>query len=380
MIRFIVAYMSMGIILGLGFSLLFVRNDKQWISFITSAGSLGCIFAGFILMNSVFDLTSEQKGLVCASYLLGFIGSTVIFFYVFSRVLKTQSEHIKLRILDILLGRSSTLEEYYNDRRQEILRGLSAEEMVRQKSELELSISRNSEILQKINDSEGQTVCFKIMKNSKYPITEDFLRDVPQFIEKWSLFACEVSGLTKDFAEKREKNRGLTRQEFDAYFLALCSAINKILFVNHPAAARSHVRILNNQKGVYQKVVSVEGIRTVTKKPLTDIPVNEGMIFHAFEEKSSLIKSFNPKYHYGTIKSQWYDYLTIPLYDIEANVGDQYFPFISFGIAIQSGYHHEEMLIFLHFMKIEHFIQEQIKMLSNATDIYSAYHGDEGEH
>lgn len=111
---------------------------------------------------------------------------------------------------------------------------------------------------------------------------------------------------------------------------------------------------------------------------MTDIPLNEGMIFHAFQENASLIMSYNPTCHYGKLRSQWYDYLTIPLYEIEVNIDEQYHPFISMGIAIQAGYHHEEMLVFLHFMKIERFIQSEVKKLGDPTDIYLAYNRNEG--
>jgi len=359
--------------------LLFVRNDKQWISFATSAGSLGCLFVGYIAMNATFEPTIDQKGWLLTSYLLGFLVSTLIFFYVFSKILKTQSETIQLRILDILLGRSSTLEEYYNDRRQEILHDLNSEEIIRQKNQLDLDIQRKEDILEKINSTENKNVAFEIKVNCRYPITKEFIQDIPQFIEKWSKFVSEVSGLTKDFTDKKQKMEKLNRSALDGYFIALCGAINSILFRNSPQAVRSHVRILNKENSVYRKVVSVEGTDTANKRVLTDIPVDKGMIFHAFQEKSSLIMSYNTEFHFGKTKSQWYDYLTIPLYGIEIQIDNQYRPFISLGIAIQSGYHHEDMLIFLHFMKIERFIQDEIKSLNCAEEIYSAYHGDGGK-
>lgn len=370
-------YTLMGVVLGVVFSLLFVRNDKQWVSFVTSAGSLGVLFAGYVSMNAFFTPLEGQRGWLLTFYLLGFLLSAMVFFYVFARVLKTQSEKITLRALDIILGRSKTLEEYYNDRRQEILGNLNAEELIRQKSELDQSVQRNQEILQEIKALENQCVNFEIKISTKYPVTSRFIHDMPQYVEKWAIFASEASGLTRDFVQRKKENKKLGKQELDAYFLGLCVAINKIFFANNPQAARSHVRILNRKEAVYRKIISVEGTSAVNK-PMTDIPMDQGMIFHAFQEKASLIKSYNLKYHYGKVNSQWYDYLTIPLYGIEASVNGCYFPFISFGVAIQSGYHHEEMLVFLHLMKIEKFIQDQVKLLSDKTNIYETYNRNEG--
>lgn len=244
---------------------------------------------------------------------------------------------------------------------------------------MDLAIQRNEDILQKIESVQNISVDFEIKVNSRYPITKEFIQYIPQFIEKWSAFVCEASGLTKDFATQIQKAGKLNRQELDGYFLALCGAINSKLFSDFPRAVRSHVRILDEEKSIYKKIVSVEGTDTVNKKALTDIPVDKGMIFHAFQAKSSLIMSYNTKFHFGKTKSQWYDYLTIPLYGLEVPIRGQYCPFISFGIAIQSGYHHEAMLIFLHFMKVERFIQDEIKLLNCTEEIYSAYHEGGGE-
>lgn len=383
MVLYIIGYALIGTILGIIFALLFIRNDKQWVSFATSAGSLGILFTAFFGMNSALAIDNSAKGGTLVAYLAGFLLSMVLFFCVFSRLLKTQSEKLSLRMLDIFLGRNKTLEEYYEFRKAEISNDLNisgleerARSLEEKNNQVELKIQRDEKIINTIHEAQDNTVHYKIEASSIFPLTQTFADDIPQLFEKCSKFISEIAGLTTDFI-KGAKSESMGKQEIDAYFIALCVAINKTLFINNISGVRSHVRILDCKRGVYAKVVSVEGDDTVSKKPLTDIPENEGMIFHAFQEKTSLIKSYNPEWHYGSTNSQWYDYLTIPLYDVEDSINGTYRPFISMGVSIRSGYNHEEVLVFLHIMKIERLIQREVKNINSVVRLFPIYNSCE---
>ena len=350
------------------FCILFVRNDQKWVSFLTSFGSVGTLFPVYFGLRMLIPDSIENQIIVFLFYILGFVITGIFAFIQLAKLLKEQSlsKQVSIRILDIILGYGKMLQEYVSARRKELDKEQGfAEQANLFGAEIKAQYDHYEKLKSLVDSRLSENdICINIKRDGRYPITARFLNDLPEFISKWSGFVGDFRSFTNDFINSVET---AGRTEIDAYFIALCSKMNQYLFSNNPQKSRSHVRILNGK--LYKKAVSAIGIN-VNKKALTDIPDDNGMIYNANKEKSSLIKSYNHSMHYEKPSDHlWIDYITIPLYEIEYE--DK--PYISVGISIQSGANHEDMLIFLRYIKIEVFIIEQVRKVVENFDIKSIY-------
>ena len=172
-----------------------------------------------------------------------------------------------------------------------------------------------------------------------------------------------VKPLADEYVEKATED---SKKNFDllhSYFLALCSFAMEDIFDTTSKNVRIHFRVLQNNQ--YVKFVAKMG-KSIYEQELTPIPVEKSMIYEAYINQTSLIKSLNSQHNYKSRnRNIWEDYMTISFYDI---CQDNH-PFISMGISVRNKEKFKYLLYFLNFNKIENFIQENLYRIDKAYNI-----------
>ena len=112
---------SMGLIIGLIFTLLYVSLDATWKKFITFFLTTGTSGAGIWLIYDRLKITDINTifvsvGCICVSCLIFF----VIFMLLMCKIIKDNDNENTLRIRDILLGQKAYITNYYERRNKEI--------------------------------------------------------------------------------------------------------------------------------------------------------------------------------------------------------------------------------------------------------------------
>lgn len=156
-----------------------------------------------------------------------------------------------------------------------------------------------------------------------------------------------------DFLEKDKKI--YLKNKWYTFIGEFCMLLGKKLFpkdeLDEKNTVRIHFRILatSDTDIVYKKLFAY----TITKEnsvvkymseetELTDMPYENSMIQKSFDENKTMLFSLNPSSNKHKSKSDWIDFLTIApniecnKYCIEEEGEERYYPYISFGISVNS--------------------------------------------
>lgn len=131
------------------------------------------------------------------------------------------------------------------------------------------------------------------------------------------------------------------------WFMNIASCARTCLFNGDEIGnVRAHFRIYNNKEHVHF-------CATIGERQITPIKWNSGnnLIFHAYDQKRSLVKSSNPNIYFDT-NGEWDDFLTVPIFD---KYNGNEIPTYSFGISIKGTKKEllSKKLEILSFMRIE---------------------------
>lgn len=194
-------------------------------------------------------------------------------------------------------------------------------------------------------------VSFPIPINHHTNISDDHVKMLDEMIGRMWEFekACRrqvdaFSGVPKEEFEK--DNTSIIKD----WFVSIASSARTCLFDKSEIDdVRVHFRI-------YNEGAHVHFCATIGERQLTPIVWSSGnnLIFHAFEQRRSLVKSSNPNVFFDT-KGDWDDFLTIPIFD---KYHGNEIPKYSFGISIKGNNKDllSKKLELLSFMRIESLI------------------------
>ena len=369
---FYVICVLIGIMMGTICTLLFFQSDRTWIKIVSPL--IGISGTGVSYTIFIKNLTGEinkevlQGGLVVL--LLSIILTAIAVLFALCKVLKDKDGNQVIRMRDILLGQKKFVESIYEQRVKEINAQSYSKILEKDKAQLEADraelILKEQDLnnrIKRLNEQLRDKIILSLPIDSPIPVTNEFLSQCPSFIEGLAKFINDVNRITDEYVEKPTED---SKKNFDllhSYFLALCSFAMEDIFDTTSKNVRIHFRVLQNNQ--YVKFVAKMG-KSIYEQELTPIPVEKSMIYEAYINQTSLIKSLNSQHNYKSRnRNIWEDYMTISFYDI---CQDNH-PFISMGISVRNKEKFKYLLYFLNFNKIENFIQENLYRIDKAYNI-----------
>ncbi len=374
--KFYVTFCLMGAVSGVLSGVYTLRSKENFVSRgLTSAGVsfVISILTGIVppLLGYGMEMTDAINVGLCSACatLLTFSISVILMLVI---LLKQSGE---LKMSDVLFDLSKALRTHLEVRKKELDTYLqfndyksAHETYLSEKKKIAYErgkLSEQQEVIQSILNNPN-IMCYEIPLGAKVPITQSFATALHRYVRGYSNYcqalASHVSAVEKNIS-KASKKRTLSERRSEyaklwtALFLGICNDANTILFESNQKIVRTHVRVLS--EGIYKKMLSVDGKGTLAD-PLTEIPCGQGMIYQAFTNHTSLVKSKNSTSHYTAKNDRiWKDYITFVIDGYEENN----YPLVAFGISIQELDQHEGLLYFISYMGIEEQVSNAIKQV-----------------
>lgn len=357
---------------------LFIRFTKSSIA--TYSGLfLGISFVGgswYFLYDMFAFTTMKSESFVV--YIGTFLVCLPLFLFLFCKffINKTKDKY-PLRMLDFFLGNVKALENYVNNRQEDIDRDFKINELEEMKNENEKKSSELEKMERKQNCQEknlqklkrtleksiSETTHIELPVDHKHPVTSEFVNKMEAYINCVLKFDHLIADATNQFTEdiENESSDDLLRY-LKSYLLCLCLYTSKILFGNNDGV-KTHVRYFKD--GYYETIACCVG-EFPSDASLTRIPAKEGMIWKSNRTKQSLIKSCNSDDHFEASNDHiWKDYITIPVTDLKKDQD----PILSIGISVKYPDLHLDMLKFLNFIKIENIFSKNLCQFNKKFDI-----------
>ncbi len=353
-------YVFLGIVVGILGGLGFSTADKKWKKNSVSVAVIPITIGLLASTKNFFELENKQIILPSTCYIIALTLSFSLVFVGICYLIKTQrGERVKLRVLDIVLGYSKALEQYYENRQDEIRNNLNLPMLEQTKRQADYALEKLKEKEQAVNaqlDQPGLLV-LKLPDSAQFPLTSEFLDSLPLYVQNYADFCGDLEKLTLDTIAAYDHNVS-AHQLWTTYFISLCNTVNTVLFDTHKATVRSHVRVLNGD--CYVKFMTIAGEGMISQE-LTPIPKDQGMIYHAFRSHTSLVKSLNPGFHFEAKNdSTWKDYITIPIDAIEKDGS----PVLSLGVSVSIPSKYRDLLYLINLLQIEKAISNSIGRVS----------------
>ncbi len=201
----------------------------------------------------------------------------------------------------------------------------------------------------------GFNSLFSEIKINKYFTRSTEERKKLEELDKPNLLNELIKARNKSFIEKWWEN-------IIAYIFELCLNIHKNVFgkklESGEKSVRVHARVFDPKDKKFKKLVAICGSGAYADD-MTDISWNDSMIYHAFNKKTSLVKSINTECHQnGNNDLVWVDYITIPTLENDKDEElKEIVPYISLGISI-SDKKFTNTLYLLNYLSIEKWIEE----------------------
>ena len=359
-------YVVSGMIAGAVFAFLFIRMDKKWETCVLTGVGLPSFLVVLKGVNSYMGISNSNTSfyLNSAAYVISLFLTICIVMIITGYLIKHQTDVVKIRFLDILLGYNKCIEEYYDSRKEEMKKELNYDRLVKLKKETDESILLNSEKQRILNEQMQDSVVMSLPINSKMPIDNRFLACIPGYIANLTNFYISIENNTKMFCQKYNPEETNNLDFVLGYFSRICIDINTKLFGGSQENVRSHFRVKHGDN--YVKFIAFQGSHKF-HNDMTKIPVDSGLIWHSFENKCSLLKSENRNLHYNSKNdAYWKNYISFAIDDIcEDNT-----PLFSAGISVNNEALYNDMLYFINFCQIERVISKCIAQFDSVCNIY----------
>lgn len=370
------AFTLLGIISGIGASLLFFRFDTGWLKALSFSGGSAILIGEFAGFSEFFDITSENKSTVFSAFLGAWIVTFLIALPIMLRILKNQESKYKIHTWEILLGDKKTIDDYYNLKRDEIKKlleeELNIESLKRKRNEIEedrnklskykKSLEEERKLLEELSESITKQCHLTIPISYKLPITNKYFEILPSHLYAVSDFYHQITSFTDDFIGKIDNNLTVStkQQLFRSYLLAMGYYIGELLF--NWKEVRVHFRRYEKNSSTYESYLAIHNNGQEYKQALTSMPSDKGLIFEAYCVKRSLVKSANRRICIESNNDHiWKDYITMVFDRICYNEK----PLLSLGISVKHNVYHKDMLYFLSFIQIEQVIQDNLLKIND---------------
>ncbi len=369
---------TLGLVVGLIFSLLFVSFDSGWkktLSVIFASGTSG---VGLWTIYDKYGINDYTKaftalGAFCISFLIAFIS----FMLIMCKLIKDRDDKDIIRIRDIILGQKKYIEKYYEKREKEIDEKLNIPALEKRERDVllrEQHCSAQFEILERDKEDFSKVTERKLRislpEKKNLVVTKEFLELFPSYVENLSSFIKGIRSETELFLGDHEL---ITREDFRIFLVLLSIQTIEHLFGKGARDVRVHFRYYDEDQKGYKKLVSVIGGKE-SSRDLTFIPYDKAnMIIKSFECKRALIKSHNIEYDFvGNNSTTWTEYITGTFYNI-TRCGK---PCLSFGISVKSAVKVKHLFNFLNYCKFEAYLQEEIEKINDRCPIETILYGD----
>lgn len=365
-----IVFVILGCIFGVIGCILLCQMDEKWKAlFLFGQGSFIAILIGVYNALEISQSNIRLVDLLAVSLPVMF-ASAIVTFLLFGKSLDFKNDEdgkIKLRLVDLLIGRKETINEYYKNIQNDI--ELNRNTLLKKQEELaqkEKSIIEQEiflkECKEKITNQVKDKTNISLPINRIIPIDNTSLKRLPEYVENLLEFSSQLQAFTNQFL-RESTNSTDEVYRLKAYFLGLCQITSVYLFDSN-RDIRTHVRYLSNN-GMYESVIACHGYNPLYK-PLTSIESDKWMIFEAGKLRRSLVKSLNRKCHRDSKNDHiWENYITM--------VFDKLYkdnkPYISIGISVKNSKKYNEYLYFLNYCKIENIIQEYLLKVNEKYDI-----------
>lgn len=359
-------YIMVAIILGTVFALLFIRMDEKWKTLVLSASGLPAVFAILIPLNDYFDVVKDNSIYYLCSllYVISFMLTFIVVLCITGYLIKKQTEKVKIRILDIILGYNKFLESYYDSRKAEIDNVLNLDKLKTLKKEQEDLKVYNQEKEEIIKKQMEQAISITLPLNQKMPIDNRFLSCIPGYTNNLLQFYYSIKKTTNLFYEKYKKDKTDDLAFLFGYLSSVCIDVNTKLFNDSANHIRTHIRVKHNND--YVKFIAFQGSNKF-ENDLTSIPIDLGLIRPSYDNRCSLVKSLNRNLHYQSNNdAYWKNYISFALLDI----CEEGYPLMSIGISISDEALYNDLLYFINFCQIERIISDCVSQINSVCNIY----------
>lgn len=365
----------MGCMTGIIYGYLFIQNDRQWVNISSFfGGNSGLIYMFCKTLNFFTIPQGKQIYHVIVFLFLMATFTIVTILFLIKRLLKdTENEPLRITLTDIILGNKKVFTDYYQQRKDLVDKHLNIDELERQTNfldnrEKEISIREKSiqETKKSLDKSTLNKVHIDLPINFKFLVNNDFLKELPEYLNHFGDFTKGLYDITVDFlCELPEKAKEHSDKELVKTYLNMINCYFVTAFFGG-MDSRSHFRILKDKN--FEKICAWSGRTDVSDKSLTSIPLGKGMIYYAGIEKRSLVKSANLHKHYKSENdSKWEDYLTI-IFPDEPFL-KQGIPQISMGVSVRFSNRYTNLLYFLSFIRIEDVILDRLIEVNKELEI-----------
>lgn len=362
-----VFYIIVAITLGIVFALLFIRMDEKWKTLALSTAGLPAIFSVLIPLNDYINITKgDNIYYICSLlYVLFFILTFIVVVCIMGYLIKQQTEKVKVRILDIILGYNKFLESYYESRKAEIDNDLDLNTLRELKKEQEDLKLRNQEKEAIIKKQMEQALSITLPLNYELPIEKRFLICIPGYTNNLLKFYYSIEKTTKMFCDKYNQGQTDDLAFLLGYLSSICIDINTKLFNDSANHIRTHFRVKCNDN--YIKFIAFQG-NSKFENDLTKIPIDRGLIKASYDNRCSLIKSLNYDLHHkANNDGYWKNYISFAL----LGLCEGEYPLMSIGISISDEALYNDLLYFINFCQIERIISDCVSQINKVCNIYS---------
>ena len=250
-------------------------------------------------------------------------------------------------------------------------------DLEKEKKKVQYLKEKNNGVLEKIKEAKDDPRLYmvKLPIENDYFVSKGSVTSLPEYTRNYANFCVRIEEITdKLIAEYNQSNVKRKKKDTErlgaetawmTYFIALCNAVNQVLFDTHTSSVRTHLRVLVNEN--YVKVLSIDGSNDgAISQTLTTMPKDKGMIRAARENQSSVVMSLNPeRHHKAKHDSRYQDYMTFIIEGFEENG----YPLLTMGISVTSRERYSDFLCFLNYIRVEETINNSIQKLNECYSL-----------
>lgn len=376
LIASVITHVALGSLFSLFFVLYYIRGDGKWKIYLEMLLGLGGNVGGMFLLDNVFEIQDTEIRLVSiASCIIAFLLLTCILLIIFSVVIRDKDDRYIIRMRDILLGKYSWINTYYDSRKAEIDEHLNITELdarelknIQKENELIEKEKYINEEIEKLNELGKKKIKMFLPENASIVISKEYIDIMPSFFRDVTKCIYDL----KYYESNLLKNNNMDLKTLKAHLISIAATIASNIFNSNSTDIRIHFRFYNKEKNGYEKLIAITG-KKIEENEMTLIPyVENNMIIKSYECKRALIRSINANYDYRSNNYKiWKDYLTYTFYNLETDN----IPILSFGVSVKNEARYKKTFYFLNYIEFEEYLQETIEEINTKFNIKEILYG-----
>jgi len=333
-----------GFIQSLIYTLLYLRQSKEWVKIIGTTGIIYVMFqeALFIKQN-LSDLFKVENSFIY--FLIIFFLTTISFFLIF--ILFFYKNHNKNSPANRISFGQFMLNPYN-------ALNIDFDANIKDKEKILSNIKKiEEEIEDKIKNHKDFST-LKLPINHTLLVDNEFLTKYITCFDTISQYICIIRQDKKEFLKNKKNYNKTFEENFKKYIYSLSRLTSIYLIDYNKHNIRVHFREFNHESNTFEKFYMYN--KKESTDMLTSMSAHKGIISSAMKNKVSLVKSANLDLHIkGRNDDYWQDYITMVFTKI---VDKDDNPLYSMTISIHEAQLYSKLLYFLSYIKIEQYIEE----------------------